>query len=166
MDIKKIKAIVELVKESGIAELEITEGEEKLRISAALNTSQLYLQQHSQAQHHNIANHAAFSSTQHTENNTVQSKSSDLVATSAPTVSTQQKYITSPMVGTFYSSSSPNTPPFVDVGQNIKMGQILCIIEAMKLMNQIESDQDGVIKEILVKDGEPVEFGQQLFVIE
>lgn len=151
MDIKKIKAIVELVKEAGIAELEITEGEEKLKISA-----------YSSAVSHpgNIP-----------QQQTIYAAPAPVAAPAAahipaaPAVD-NKKYITSPMVGTFYGASSPNSPAFVSVGQTVKVGQVLCIIEAMKLMNQIESDQDGVIKEILVKDGAPVEFGQQLFVIE
>ncbi|MBP9743435.1 MAG: acetyl-CoA carboxylase biotin carboxyl carrier protein, partial [Burkholderiales bacterium] len=77
-----------------------------------------------------------------------------------------KQYVTSPMVGTFYRASSPTASPFAEIGKQIKIGQVLCIIEAMKLMNQIESDKEGIIKEILVKDGAPVEFGQQLFVIE
>jgi acetyl-CoA carboxylase biotin carboxyl carrier protein len=156
MDIKKIKAIVELVKESGIHELEITEGEEKLKISAygtppavvAAPTQSVYHQQQAPT----AATHI---------------QAAPIVADSQPTVSSSPKnYITSPMVGTFYAASSPNNPPLVSVGQTVKMGQVLCIIEAMKLMNQIESDKEGTVKEILVKDGSPVEFGQQLFVIE
>ncbi len=153
MDIKKIKAIVELVKESGIAELEITEGEEKLKISALSPVA--YAQP--QPSHHHIAPAYNPSVTVPTTNTTAETE---------PVVLTEKNYITSPMVGTFYSSSSPSSPPFVTAGQKVKTGQVLCIIEAMKLMNQIESDKDGEIKEILVKDGTPVEFGQQLFVIE
>lgn len=151
MDIKKIKAIVELVTESGIAELEITEGEEKLKISAFSN-------------HANLA--MAAQAVQHVpvSQPVTQQVASAPVNTAAP-VADNKTYITSPMVGTFYSSSSPSSPPFVTVGQKVKSGQVLCIIEAMKLMNQIESDKEGEIKEILVKDGSPVEFGQQLFVI-
>lgn len=154
MDIKKIKAIVELVTESGIAELEITEGEEKLKISAFSN-------------HANLA--MATQAVQHVpvSQPVTQQVASAPVNTAAPVapVADNKTYITSPMVGTFYSSSSPSSPPFVTVGQKVKSGQVLCIIEAMKLMNQIESDKEGEIKEILVKDGSPVEFGQQLFVI-
>ncbi|MDQ5919955.1 MAG: acetyl-CoA carboxylase biotin carboxyl carrier protein [Pseudomonadota bacterium] len=156
MEIKKIKAIVELVKESGIAELEITEGEEKLRISAVINSPQPQIQYPQHIYQHQQAAPAPVASS----------------ADTAPSPQISEKaleikqYITSPMVGTFYRASSPSTPPFVEIGQQIKVGQVLCIIEAMKLMNQIESDKDGIIKEILMKDGEPVEFGQQLFVIE
>lgn len=151
MDIKKIKAIVELVKKSGIHELEITEGEEKLKISA-YSTSQVVQSPQNVYQHTPVTTHL---------------QASPVLADTKPIITTSPKdYITSPMVGTFYASSSPNNPPLVEVGQTVKSGQVLCIIEAMKLMNQIESDKEGTIKEILVKDGSPVEFGQQLFVIE
>ena len=150
MDIKKIKAIVDLVKEAGIAELEITEGEEKLKISAYSNSA-APVPQHTYIQAP-AASH-------------VQAPAA--VEDSKPSVIiSPQSYITSPMVGTFYAASSPNTPPLVEIGKSVKIGQVLCIIEAMKLMNQIESDKEGIVKEILVKDGSPVEFGQQLFVIE
>jgi acetyl-CoA carboxylase biotin carboxyl carrier protein len=161
MDIKKIKAIVELVKDSGIAELEITEGEEKLKISAYSSHVQIASapQPLMMQPHVNHVTHVGApnpTSTTQTLNN-------------ASTQTTPQhdaaNYITSPMVGTFYRASSPSTPAFVEVGQSVEKNQVLCIIEAMKLMNQIESDRAGVVKEILVKDGAPVEFGQPLFVI-
>lgn len=157
MDIKKIKAIVELVKESGIAELEITEGEEKLKISALGGGTIAYAPQAS------VYQHPAPISSQ----TTLQTSPpvTDTAASAPVATASTKDYITSPMVGTFYGASAPSSPPFVSVGQVVKSGQVLCIIEAMKLMNQIESDKDGVIKEILVKDGDPVEFGQQLFVI-
>lgn len=157
MDIKKIKAIVDLVKESGIAELEIAEGEDKLKITANYTPPQT------------IAAHVAPQS----YTTTHQIHTPPAAATAAANIETPPaiietvagKQITSPMVGTFYRSSSPTTPPFVEIGQEVKAGQVLCIIEAMKLMNQIESDQAGIIKDILVNDGTPVEFGQPLFVI-
>ncbi len=156
MDIKKIKAIVELVKESGIHELEITEGEEKLKISAYSGAPALAAAHPQPMYHHQQQPIAA-----------TQIQAAPVVADSQPELSASPKdYITSPMVGTFYAASSPNNPPLAAVGQQVKIGQVLCIIEAMKLMNQIESDKEGTIKEILVKDGSPVEFGQQLFVIE
>jgi acetyl-CoA carboxylase biotin carboxyl carrier protein len=160
MDIKKIRAIVDLVKESGITELEITEGEEKLKISSFPNVLQPQVQQ-PYITHQILPNQTTI---------VEPIQKSDIVENeatkSAATQPENLKYIVSPMVGTFYGAPSPSKPPFVKVGQQIKIGQVLCIIEAMKLMNQIESDQDGVIKEILIKDGTPVEFGQQLFVIE
>jgi acetyl-CoA carboxylase biotin carboxyl carrier protein len=152
MDIKKIKAIVELVKEAGIAELEITEGEEKLKISAYASGQAI------------IAPQPVYSPAPPP---TTHVQTQQVAADTQPTVTpTAKNYITSPMVGTFYAASSPNNPPLVEIGQAVKLGQVLCIIEAMKLMNQIESDKEGTVKEILVKDGSPVEFGQQLFVIE
>ena len=155
MDIKKIKAIVELVKEAGIAELEITEGEEKLKISS-------YATAHALSAPQPVYHHSASAS-----GPALQLAAPAAAVEAAPLVSVVVKnYITSPMVGTFYSASSPSSPAFTEVGKAVKVGQVLCIIEAMKLMNQIESDKEGVIKEILVKDGAPVEFGQQLFVIE
>jgi acetyl-CoA carboxylase biotin carboxyl carrier protein len=153
MDIKKIKAIVDMIKESGIAELEITEGEEKLRVTC-VNQNQ------PQAVHYAPApmqvNIPAVAPTAPT--------SAAVASAEAPSASVGIT-IDSPMVGTFYRSSSPTSAAFVDVGQEVKVGQVLCIIEAMKLMNQIEADKAGVIKEILVKDGSPVEYGQPLFVI-
>lgn len=152
MDIKKIKAIIEMVKDSGIAELEIAEGEDKLRISAT--TSSVVTQTVAAQPHFVAAPQIAQQSTPMTTSPTHETP-----------VSVNQETINSPMVGTFYGSPSPTSPTFVTVGQEVKVGQVLCIIEAMKLMNQIEAEKAGVIKEILVKDGTPVEFGQPLFVI-
>lgn len=156
MDIKKIKAIVDLVKESGIAELEIAEGEDRLKITAS----------------HNLALSTSVPNIAHVQHHTmVDNHTSPVVA---PVVTVEDaarsevisgRQVTSPMVGTFYRSASPTAPAFVEVGQEVKVGQVLCIIEAMKLMNQIESDQAGIIKEILVTDGSPVEFGQALFTV-
>lgn len=151
MDIKKIKAIIEMVKSSGIAELEIAEGDDKLRISA---TNSTFVHQVAQS----IAPQMmAVPGTSPVITNITP------VETTPATI--QGETINSPMVGTFYGAPSPTSPTFVAVGQEIKVGQVLCIIEAMKLMNQIEAEKSGVIKEILVKDGTPVEFGQPLFVI-
>ena len=145
MDIKKIKAIVDMIKESGIAELEITEGEEKLRVSCInyAGTQQQYSAAPAAPIHYAVAPPVA----------------------AAVAVAEVGVTIDSPMVGTFYRSSSPTSAVFTDLGQEVKVGQVLCIIEAMKLMNQIEADKAGVVKEILVKDGSPVEYGQPLFVI-
>jgi acetyl-CoA carboxylase biotin carboxyl carrier protein len=158
VDIKKIKAIVDLVKESGIAELEIAEGEDKLKITAGYNPTST-ITSHIPPQH--------YTTTTHHSHAPVETPAP--VAVAAQPVTTIEvasgNQITSPMVGTFYRSSSPTSPAFVEVGQEIKVGQVLCIIEAMKLMNQIESDQAGVIKEILINDGSPVEFGQPLFIV-
>lgn len=156
MDIKKIKAIVDMIKESGIAELEITEGEEKLRVTYINQTSAAQIQHYAPAQAYATQAPAPQISQQQPFSHTIETPvaTQDIVST-----------IDSPMVGTFYSSSSPTSAAFVTVGQEVKVGQVLCIIEAMKLMNQIEADKSGVIKEILVKDGSPVEYGQPLFVI-
>lgn len=155
MDIKKIKAILDLVKESGIAELEIFEGEDKLKISSFTSSSN-----HSHAQQQ----YSAPAPVQNIQIAAADAPKANTVVAPAPVDSGLQ--ITSPMVGTFYRSSSPTSNPFVEVGQAIKVGQVLCIVEAMKLMNQIESDKSGTIKEILLTDGSPVEFGQPLFIIE
>jgi len=157
MDIKKIKAIVEMIKESGIAELEITEGEDKLRVSCVTNVApQIHYAPSATApvavaapQALPVAIPAPVSDTTIHDGTAIE-----------PTVT-----IDSPMVGTFYRASAPTSSPFVEIGQEVKVGQVLCIIEAMKLMNQIEADKSGVIKDILIKDGNPVEYGQPLFVI-
>lgn len=147
MDIRKIKKLIELVEESGIAELEITEGEESVRIhrgSSASAAPMAYAPQMMQA-----APAAPVAAP----------------AEAAPVVPSGHMLL-SPMVGTFYRSSSPEAKAFVEVGQKVRVGDTLCIIEAMKMMNQIESDKDGVVKEILVDNQEAVEFDQPLFVIE
>lgn len=150
MDLKKIKALIDLVKESGIHELEIVEGEDKLKISsyAVSNSIQSIAPQNAHIQ----SSPAPIKI--HTE------------SISNEVAIDNKHYINSPMVGTFYRASSPNANPFVELNQEVKKGQVLCIIEAMKLMNQIEAEFDCIIKEILVKDGAPVEFGQHLFIIE
>jgi acetyl-CoA carboxylase biotin carboxyl carrier protein len=136
MDIRKVKKLIELLEESGIAELEISEGEESVRISR-------YPRGAIQASMPAPAT-AAGEHKPHKDEHTV----------------------TSPMVGTYYSAPSPGAKSFVEIGSDIKVGQILCIIEAMKMLNQIESDKAGRVTAILAKNGEPVEFGQPLFVIE
>lgn len=150
MDIKKIKAIVDMVKESGIAELEISEGDDKLRISCVSSVTAPVNSIAAPIMAAPIAPVAAAPTS---------------IEVSATPAAPLGETIDSPMVGTFYRASSPTSPSFVEVGQEVKVGQVLCIIEAMKLMNQIEADKAGVIKEILVKDGSPVEYGQPLFVI-
>jgi acetyl-CoA carboxylase biotin carboxyl carrier protein len=138
MDIRKVKKLIELLEESGISELEISEGEESVRIS----------------RHPRMAMQAP------------------MVAAMPATAAGEHKprnddnTVTSPMVGTYYSASAPGAKAFVEIGTEIKVGQILCIIEAMKMMNQIESDKAGRVTAILAKNGEPVEFGQPLFIIE
>jgi acetyl-CoA carboxylase biotin carboxyl carrier protein len=151
MDIRKIKKLIELVEESGIAELEITEGEESVRIHRGISASAAPIQY-------------APMPTQ-----TAPATPLPTAEIAAPAVVNDEPtghIIRSPMVGTFYRSSSPGSKPFSEVGQKVNVGDTLCIIEAMKMMNQIEADKSGVIQQILVDNQEPVEFDQPLFVIE
>jgi acetyl-CoA carboxylase biotin carboxyl carrier protein len=149
MDLRKLKKLIDLVQESGIAELEITEGEEKVRINRAGNVSQAPAA--SAASHQVVAAAPA-------------AIAAPVVAPEAP-AAPEGHVVKSPMVGTFYRSSAPGSKPFVEIGQSVTAGETLCIIEAMKLLNEIESDQTGVIKSILVENGQPVEYGQPLFVV-
>ena len=148
MDIRKIKKLIELVEESGIAELEIVEGEESVRINRA--ASQMPTVQYAPAP----------------APAPVLSNASAGAEAAATEPASKGHTVKSPMVGTFYRSSSPESAPFVEIGQAVKKGDTLCIVEAMKMMNQIESDSDGVIVDILVDNQAPVEFEQPLFVIE
>lgn len=147
MDVRKIKKLIELIQSSDIAELEIVEGEESVRISRNSTTPVM------------IAAPAVAPVTA--------PAGLDFVApaTEEPSLPAGET-IDSPMVGTYYSSASPTTAPFVTIGQSVSVGDTLCIIEAMKMLNQIESEKAGVIKEILVENEQPVEFGQPLFIIE
>lgn len=152
MDLRKLKKLIDLVEESGIAEIEVTEGEEKVRITRTIQSGHtMYAPMPAApAQPISTAPASAPINTPH-------------VADAGPDLS---KALTSPMVGTFYRAASPNTPSFVEVGQSVNAGDTLCIIEAMKLMNEIEADRAGVIKEILVANGQPVEYGEPLFIID
>ncbi len=148
MDLRKLKKLIDLVEESGITELEVTEGEEKVRIV-----------KQSAAQPVHAVHHAA----------------PQFVPAPTPTVSApveaekaslpEGRVIKSPMVGTFYRSASPGSDPFVEIGSVVKAGEALCIVEAMKLLNEIESDCAGTVKAILVENGQPVEYGEPLFII-
>lgn len=149
MDLRKIKTLIDLVQQSGIAELEITEGEERVRISRGGMMAPMPMQQYAMP-----AMPAA----------PVPAQPEAPAAAAAPEVPAGH-VVKSPMVGTFYRASAPGAKVFVDVGQAVKTGDTICIIEAMKLLNEIEADHDGVIKEILVENGQPVEYGQPLFVI-
>jgi len=155
MDIRKVKKLIELLEESGISELEISEGEESVRISRHPRVSMAAPQAAGplQIQQAPIAPAAPASAKPATAAGEHKPRNDD-------------QTITSPMVGTYYSASAPGAKTFVEIGQEIKVGQILCIIEAMKMMNQIESDKAGRVTAILAKNGEPVEFGQPLFIIE
>ena len=148
MDLRKLKTLIDLVGESDIAELEITEGDDKVRIVKATPT-------------HLVAAPVAYAAPSASAPPAHGSLAPEPAAPAVP----QGDVVKAPMVGTFYRAPSPGASPFVEVGQTVKEGQPLCIIEAMKLLNEIEADKAGVIKEILVDNGEPVEFGQPLFVI-
>ena len=151
MDLRKLKKLIDLVQESGIGELEITEGEEKVRISRMGAAAPVVM-----ATHAPMAMVAPGGGAAH---------AAAPAAAEAPPAPSGHT-LKSPMVGTFYRSPSPGSPAFVEVGQAVAKGQTLCIIEAMKLLNEIESDAAGTIKAILVENGQPVEYGQPLFVIE
>lgn len=161
MDIRKVKKLIELLEESGIAEIEITEGEESVRISRYGNQTV--------AQVVHAAPSAAPSAGAAPPPASMSPSSAAASAAPAPerpAAAPAENVVTAPMVGTYYSAAAPGSKAFVDIGSEVKVGQTLCIIEAMKMMNQIESDKEGKITAILVKNGEPVEFGQPLFVIE
>ena len=143
MDLRKIKTLIELVENSGIAELEIKEGEEFVRISRSSSAVQHV---YAAPQHHAAPVAAA-------------------AAAPATPAAPEGHVVKSPMVGSFYRSPSPGAKAFVDIGQSVNVGDTLCIIEAMKLLNEIEADHSGVIKAILVESGQAVEFGQPLFII-
>ena len=153
MDIRKIKKLIELVEESGIAELEISEGEESVHISrnfsGQVSVAPQMMMQPAQVQQAAAPVAAA-------------AQAAAPAADAAPS----GHLMRSPMVGSFYRSSSPEAKPFVEVGQHVNVGDTLCIVEAMKMMNQIESDKAGVIKAILVENGQAVEFDEPLFIIE
>lgn len=149
MDLRKLKTLIDLVAESGIAELEITEGEDKVRIVKFSQAVQP----------------VAYASAPNFAPTAGAPLAAPLDVAAAPVVVETGHAVKSPMVGTFYRAPNPSSPSFVEVGQTVKEGEPLCIIEAMKLLNEIEADKSGVIKEILVQNGEPVEYGQPLFVI-
>jgi len=153
MDIRKIKKLIELLEESGIAEIEIKEGEEAVRISR-MGTAAATAQALPPVVHAGLPPAAA----------AVAPPPAPESAAHKP--KPNEHVITAPMVGTFYASPSPGAKPFVEIGDEIKVGQVLCIIEAMKMMNQIEADKAGRIASIMARNGDPVEFGQPLFVIE
>ncbi|CAM2152365.1 MULTISPECIES: acetyl-CoA carboxylase biotin carboxyl carrier protein [Paraburkholderia] len=153
MDLRKLKTLIDLVSESGISELEVTEGEGKVRI--VKNAPPVYVQPTAQFAAPAMGAPAAPAHV---------GEAAAPAAAAAPVVP-QGHVVTSPMVGTFYRAPSPGADPFVQVGDTVKEGQTLCIIEAMKLLNEIESDVAGVVKEILVENGQAVEYGQPLFVV-
>ena len=154
MDLRKLKTLIDLVEASDISELELTEGEEKVKISRQNNmgaslTPTNYVQQQIRP---------PLNQQPQAQTDTLEDK----IDTSPIE---NKNIITSPMVGTFYRSASPDSAPFIDIGSTVKKGETLCIIEAMKILNEIESDKEGTITKILIENGQPVEFGQPLFEI-
>lgn len=154
MDLRKLKTLIDLVQQSGIAELEITEGEEKVRISRGVSGT--------------VAHAAPPGGTVYMTAPVLPGSADS--ATSAPAEAAtppepEGHVVKAPMVGTFYRASAPGAKAFVEIGQTVKAGETVCIIEAMKLLNEIETDREGVIKEVLVENGQPVEYGQPLFLI-
>jgi acetyl-CoA carboxylase biotin carboxyl carrier protein len=157
MDIRKIKKLIELLEESGLAEIEIKEGEESVRIARQVPASgtQHVTYAAAQAMPTLLASAPAAAA-----------KAVALEPDATRPASASEHTVTAPMVGTYYSSPSPGAKQFIEIGDQVTAGQVLCIIEAMKMMNQIESEVAGRVRAILVKNGEPVEFGQPLFIIE
>jgi acetyl-CoA carboxylase biotin carboxyl carrier protein len=155
MDLRKLKKLIDLVQESGISELEITEGEEKVKIVKGGGISVVP-----------AATAAALPATPAAEPPRAAAPPASAAASAAEPPAGQEGHVVkAPMVGTFYRSPSPDAKVFVEVGQTVKEGQTICIIEAMKLMNEIETDAAGVVKAILVENGQPVEYGQPLFIL-
>ena len=151
MDLRKLKTLIDLVSESGVAELEITEGEDRVRIVNRNGAAPVQVHQPVTV----------------AQPMPVPVPAPEVAPAPAPTAPQQTGTpLTSPMVGTFYRAPSPGADPFVKVGDTVKKGQVVCIIEAMKLLNEVEADMDGTIKEVCVENGQPVEFGQSLFIIE
>lgn len=157
MDIRKIKKLIELLEESGLAEIEITEGEESVRI-ARFSHGATVVPQGAPAPPSPppVAGPSAAR----------EPPARATTGAAAAAATRDENLVTAPMVGTFYASPAPGAKPFVEVGQEVRVGQVLCIIEAMKMMNQIESERAGKVVAVLAKNGEPVEFGQPLFAIE
>jgi acetyl-CoA carboxylase biotin carboxyl carrier protein len=158
MDIRKIKKLIELLEESGIAEIEIKEGEEAVRISRmpAAGSAPMY------PQYTHMGNMPMAMAPQIE----APAKAAPAIEGPAAKPKPNEHVITAPMVGTFYASPSPGAKAFIEIGDEIKVGQVLCIIEAMKMMNQIEADKGGKVTSIMARNGDPVEFGQPLFVVE
>jgi acetyl-CoA carboxylase biotin carboxyl carrier protein len=153
MDLRKLKTLIDLVAESDIAELEVTEGESKVRIvkTSPQPQNQLVMMQpqqsHMQPQHH------------------VSQAAAPLATAVAVEPEPEGHVVKSPMVGTFYRSASPGSAPFIEIGSVVREGDTLCIIEAMKLLNEIDTDVGGIVTQVLVENGQPVEFGQPLFIV-
>ena len=151
MDLRKLKTLIDLGSESGVAELEITEGEDRVRIVNRNGAAPVQV-------------HQPVTVAQPMPVPVPAPEAAPAPAPAAPQQTGTP--LTSPMVGTFYRAPSPGADPFVKVGDTVKKGQVVCIIEAMKLLNEVEADMDGTVKEVCVENGQPVEFGQSLFIIE
>ena len=161
MDLRKLKTLIELVQESGIAELEVTEGEEKVRITRTVANAMQPMM------HYAAPMMAQMPQQGMGMQQAPMSAAAPVAAATAPAPAEPEGHaVKSPMVGTFYRSAAPGAKPFVDVGSTVSVGDTICIIEAMKLMNEIECDKAGVIKAIMVESGQAVEYGQPMFVIE
>lgn len=154
MDLRKLKKLIDLVQESGIAELEITEGEEKVKIVKGGGISVVP-----------VAAAVALPASGTEQARPATPHAPAPAAAGEPAAGQEGHVVKAPMVGTFYRSPSPDAKAFVEVGQTVKEGETICIIEAMKLMNEIETDAGGVVKAILVENGQPVEYGQPLFIL-
>jgi acetyl-CoA carboxylase biotin carboxyl carrier protein len=163
MDIRKIKKLIELLEESGVSEIEIREGEESVRI--ARNGPTDAAAPGGKAQVVNSTPPITPPPTSASQRS-ASVRAAEPAAPATPTASAGEHMVTAPMVGTFYSAPAPGAKQFVEIGDEVQVGQVLCTIEAMKMMNQIESDVAGRIRAVLVKNGDPVEFGQPLFIIE
>jgi len=157
MDLRKLKTLIELVQESGIAELEVTEGEEKVRITRTVANTMPPVMQYAAPMMAAMPAAAPVAA--------APAAAAPAAAPAAPAEPAGHA-VKSPMVGTFYRSPSPGAKPFVEIGATVAVGETLCIIEAMKLMNEIEADKAGVVKSILVESGQAVEYGQPMFIIE
>jgi len=155
MDLRKIKKLMELLEESGIAEIEVKEGEESIKLSRNISSTT------------NMQVPQIIQQPMQTSQPPINQQTSDVGTSAVDNLKEEKRNtVNSPMVGTFYSSASPESKPFVTIGQSVKKGDTLCILEAMKMMNQVQAESDGKIVEILVDNAEPVEFDQPLFVIE
>lgn len=155
MDLRKIKKLMELLEESGIAEIEVKEGEESIKLSRNISSNT------------NIPIPQIIQQPIQTNQTPTNQQTSDAGANAVDNLKKEKRNtVNSPMVGTFYASASPESKPFVTIGQSVKKGDTLCILEAMKMMNQVQAESDGKIVEILVDNAEPVEFDQPLFVLE
>ena len=155
MDLRKIKKLMELLEESGIAEIEVKEGEESIKLSRSISSTT------------NMQVPQMIQQPVQTNQPPINQQASDMGANAVDNLKKEKRNtVNSPMVGTFYASASPESKPFVTIGQSVKKGDTLCILEAMKMMNQVQAESDGKIVEILVDNAEPVEFDQPLFVLE